>query len=201
MRTTDALPFLMIASLSLASASPLLPLTLGASLLQGVRAIAAGEPGANHPVQRRAVRRALVLSFRPEEAHIPLPPQTTGEQTLISELTASELQGFDTNTKMRTARRSSSALAAAVVARSSTVGPAADSALAQAALNAHNNLRAQHGAAPLVWDDSLASAAQDWANKCPSDLTALDQTDESDAGVFQHGGGESLGAGENLAVS
>ena len=49
----------------------------------------------------------------------------------------------------------------------------------QDVLNLHNTLRARHGASPLSWDASLASAAQEWANRC----------------VFQHSGG----GGENLA--
>ena len=43
-------------------------------------------------------------------------------------------------------------------------------------LTAHNSVREQHGAADLTWDDTLASAAQTWVNKC----------------VFEHSGG-SLG--------
>ncbi|KAL1918288.1 uncharacterized protein VTP21DRAFT_2948 [Calcarisporiella thermophila] len=33
-------------------------------------------------------------------------------------------------------------------------------------LDAHNRLRARHGAPPLTWSDSLANAAQSWANQC-----------------------------------
>ena len=40
-------------------------------------------------------------------------------------------------------------------------------------LNAHNDFRAQHGAAPLTWSDTLANAAQSWADRC----------------VFEHSGG------------
>ena len=46
----------------------------------------------------------------------------------------------------------------------------------QAYLSAHNTVRAQHGASPLTWNNTLANAAQKWANGC----------------VFQHSGG-SLG--------
>ncbi|SCV70294.1 BQ2448_1688 [Microbotryum intermedium] len=48
-------------------------------------------------------------------------------------------------------------------------------------LNEHNKFRAAHGANPLVWDDTLAKFAQDYANKC----------------VFKHSGGP---YGENLAA-
>ena len=43
-------------------------------------------------------------------------------------------------------------------------------------LSAHNTVRAQHGAAALTWDQTLADKAQTWVNKCH----------------FQHSGG-SLG--------
>ena len=33
-------------------------------------------------------------------------------------------------------------------------------------LSAHNSIRAQHGAADLTWSDTLASAAQKWADGC-----------------------------------
>ncbi|KAJ8083589.1 hypothetical protein PM082_009464 [Marasmius tenuissimus] len=51
-------------------------------------------------------------------------------------------------------------------------------------LKAHNDFRAKHGAAALTWSDTLASAAQTWANKC----------------VFQHSGGAVGPYGENLAA-
>ncbi|EJD04155.1 PR-1-like protein [Fomitiporia mediterranea MF3/22] len=54
----------------------------------------------------------------------------------------------------------------------------------QAYLNAHNNIRSQHGASPLSWNDTLAVAAQKWANGC----------------VFQHSGGKVGPFGENLAA-
>ncbi|KZT74693.1 PR-1-like protein [Daedalea quercina L-15889] len=51
-------------------------------------------------------------------------------------------------------------------------------------LNDHNTARAQYGAAPLTWNDTLAAAAQQWANGC----------------VFQHSGGTLGPYGENLAA-
>ena len=51
-------------------------------------------------------------------------------------------------------------------------------------LKAHNDERAQHGAVALTWDDTLAAAAQKWANNC----------------VFQHSGGSLGPYGENLAA-
>jgi len=40
-------------------------------------------------------------------------------------------------------------------------------------LQAHNDFRAQHGAAALTWNDNMAGSAQGWANQC----------------VFEHSGG------------
>ncbi|KAG5733257.1 Protein PRY1 [Termitomyces sp. T112] len=51
-------------------------------------------------------------------------------------------------------------------------------------LSSHNTVRAQHGAAPLTWNTTLASKAQTWANKC----------------VFKHSGGTLGPFGENLAA-
>ncbi|KAI0932293.1 hypothetical protein AcV5_004441 [Taiwanofungus camphoratus] len=51
-------------------------------------------------------------------------------------------------------------------------------------LSDHNTVRAQHGAAPLSWNGTLATAAQQWANNC----------------VFQHSGGSLGPYGENLAA-
>lgn len=54
----------------------------------------------------------------------------------------------------------------------------------QAYLTAHNTVRAQHGAVPLTYSQSLAAKAQQWANGC----------------VFQHSGGTLGPLGENLAA-
>lgn len=51
-------------------------------------------------------------------------------------------------------------------------------------LDDHNTARSQHGAAALTWNDTLAAAAQKWANGC----------------VFQHSGGTLGPYGENLAA-
>jgi len=42
------------------------------------------------------------------------------------------------------------------------------------ALTGHNSFRALHGASPLVWNDDLAAAANNWASGC----------------VFEHSGGQ-----------
>ncbi|KAJ7447493.1 CAP domain-containing protein [Mycena latifolia] len=51
-------------------------------------------------------------------------------------------------------------------------------------LNAHNTVRAKHGAVALKWNNNLAAAAQKWADKC----------------VFKHSGGTLGHFGENLAA-
>ena len=51
-------------------------------------------------------------------------------------------------------------------------------------LSTHNTVREAHGAVDLVWNDTLATAAQSWANGC----------------VFKHSGGSLGPYGENLAA-
>ncbi|KAJ6590279.1 PR-1-like protein [Mycena sp. CBHHK59/15] len=63
-------------------------------------------------------------------------------------------------------------------------GSSASDADVQAYLDAHNSVRAQHGAVNLVWDNTLAAAAQEWADRC----------------VFEHSGGQLGPFGENLAA-
>nr|QNH72469.1 toxin candidate TRINITY_DN28076_c5_g1_i4 [Pachycerianthus borealis] len=59
---------------------------------------------------------------------------------------------------------------------------------ADAALEEHNTLRAQHGAPALEWDDKLATEARDWANKMAAD------------GQMEHSSEDQRpGEGENLA--
>ncbi|KAJ7130070.1 PR-1-like protein [Mycena crocata] len=54
----------------------------------------------------------------------------------------------------------------------------------QAYLDAHNSIRAKHGAKPLVWDNNAAEKAQQWADLCKN----------------QHSGGTLGPLGENLAA-
>jgi len=44
--------------------------------------------------------------------------------------------------------------------------PGSASSDIQTFLQAHNSIRSQHGAAPLVWSDMLAEKAQQWAANC-----------------------------------
>ncbi|KAI5122586.1 hypothetical protein M0805_004802 [Coniferiporia weirii] len=69
---------------------------------------------------------------------------------------------------------------------SASLEPSADTSSSDIAtyLSTHNTVRAQHGASPLSWNDTLADAAQKWANGC----------------VFQHSGGTLGPFGENLAA-
>jgi len=67
---------------------------------------------------------------------------------------------------------------------SSSTGSKTSTSDEQAYLNGHNTVRAQHGAVALTWDDTLAAAAQKWANNCK----------------FQHSGGSLGPYGENLAA-
>jgi pathogenesis-related protein 1 len=54
----------------------------------------------------------------------------------------------------------------------------------KAYLDGHNTVRAQHGAAALVWNQTLSDKGASWASKC----------------VFQHSGGTLGPFGENLAA-
>ncbi|KAH6917211.1 PR-1-like protein [Coprinopsis sp. MPI-PUGE-AT-0042] len=51
-------------------------------------------------------------------------------------------------------------------------------------LNAHNTVRARHGARALTWGSDLEAAARNWAQRC----------------VWQHSGGAVGSYGENLAA-
>lgn len=66
----------------------------------------------------------------------------------------------------------------------SSGGGSVSAADQQRYLNAHNSVRAQHGAGALSWADDLEAAAQKWANNC----------------VFKHSGGTLGPFGENLAA-
>jgi uncharacterized protein YkwD len=50
-------------------------------------------------------------------------------------------------------------------------------------LDFHNQVRARHGAAPLVWNDGIAQHAQTWANLC----------------TLKHGSSDATSYGQNLA--
>jgi pathogenesis-related protein 1 len=50
-------------------------------------------------------------------------------------------------------------------------------------LEFHNQVRARHGAAPLVWNDGIAQHAQTWANLC----------------TLKHGSSDAASYGQNLA--
>lgn len=61
-------------------------------------------------------------------------------------------------------------------------GGSESSSYIQEALDGHNKIRAQHGASPLTWSDTVAKAAETWANKC----------------VWKHSMGATGNYGENL---
>ncbi|KAJ7225808.1 CAP domain-containing protein, partial [Mycena pura] len=63
-------------------------------------------------------------------------------------------------------------------------GSRASNADVQAYLNAHNTIRAQHGAVDVKWDNDAATKAQEWADKC----------------LNKHSGGTLGPLGENLAA-
>jgi hypothetical protein len=59
-----------------------------------------------------------------------------------------------------------SVLAVPAHVRANGNGSEASNADVQAYLNGHNSVRAQHGAVNLVWNNTLAAAAQQWADGC-----------------------------------
>ena len=74
--------------------------------------------------------------------------------------------------------------AATATANAVTIFPRTSQSDIDTYLSAHNTVREAHGAADLVWSDTLANAAQSWANGC----------------VFKHSGGSLGPYGENLAA-
>ncbi|KAF7317865.1 PR-1-like protein [Mycena kentingensis (nom. inval.)] len=71
-----------------------------------------------------------------------------------------------------------------LVLDNSGAGSGSSNPNAQQYLDAHNSVRSAHGANALVWDDKLASAAQNWAYNCK----------------FEHSQGAVGPYGENLAA-
>ena len=87
---------------------------------------------------------------------------------------------FATTTTMMMPRLATSMLSLPIILLALLAGHSAEAAASAADissyLSAHNSVRAQHGASNLVWNVTLAIAAQSWVNRCK----------------FQHSGG-SLG--------
>ena len=68
----------------------------------------------------------------------------------------------------------------------------------QAMLDAHNRLRAQHCAAPLVWSDTVARAAKTWVDKLASKGCML-QHSETNYGENISGGSSSTQTPDQVA--
>ncbi|GAA5826053.1 hypothetical protein JCM11251_000107 [Rhodosporidiobolus azoricus] len=78
--------------------------------------------------------------------------------------------------------------AAPITTTTTTTTPAAPAStnglnIRDVSVNEHNRFRALHGAGPLVWDQTLADAAQSWASRC----------------IWAHSQGAVGNYGENLA--
>jgi uncharacterized protein YkwD len=112
----------------------------------------------------------------------------------ISSTSTPQVASFSTTTSQTiSASTTSSATSASTTATSTTStntdtassnGSGASDEDVQEYLDYHNTVRAQHGASALTWNNTLAAAAQVWANKC----------------VFEHSGGTLGPYGENLAA-
>lgn len=75
-------------------------------------------------------------------------------------------------------------LTAAAATSALTIIPRTSQSDIDTYLSTHNTVREAHGAVDLVWNNTLATAAQSWANGC----------------VFEHSGGSLGPYGENLAA-
>ncbi|HET9624318.1 MAG TPA: CAP domain-containing protein [Kofleriaceae bacterium] len=71
---------------------------------------------------------------------------------------------LDFTSRTLVAAASLAAFASSAAASPAGSKPASASGDAQAFVDAHNRVRAQHCAKPLVWSDKLAQIAQRWAN-------------------------------------
>ncbi|KAH9937619.1 CAP domain-containing protein [Fomitopsis serialis] len=109
----------------------------------------------------------------PTTSEAPPPPSTTTSESSTTEAAP-------------TASASSSSEAAPTASTSPSSGSSSGTSQSDIDkyLDDHNTARSQHGAAALTWNDTLAVAAQQWANGC----------------VFQHSGGTLGPYGENLAA-
>ncbi|KAK1923511.1 CAP domain-containing protein [Papiliotrema laurentii] len=119
--------------------------------------------------------------------------KATTTSTVVSTSTA-KTASPTSSAVSRSSTPSASQVVSSVIAKSSIAAPTSSAASAatpaassisatdkDTLLKLHNDFRAQYGAAPLVWDDTVAAYAQTQANKC----------------VFAHSGGQ---YGENLAA-
>lgn len=120
----------------------------------------------------------------PELSRIGTNPNNVKRQRGVATYPATTTKASTTKASTFTKASTSTRTSTGAVALAATASPTAGS-VQQLALSAHNSFRAQHGAQPLAWNTTLASAAQTWANKC----------------VFQHSNGALGPWGENLAVS
>ncbi|RPD82630.1 PR-1-like protein [Lentinus tigrinus ALCF2SS1-7] len=131
---------------------------------------------------------AFVTSTKPATTSTTPKTTSTHETTSTPPPAPSTTQEKPTTTTPKTTQAKTTTSKQATSTQSSGNSGSSSDATSQsdidAYLQAHNSIRAQHGASPLSWSDNLASAAQGWANNC----------------VFQHSGGKLGAFGENLAA-
>lgn len=111
-------------------------------------------------------------------------PKTTTSSTTVHEVpttSSKSTQPVKTTPPPTTTTHSTSAAAPSTTPASSDNGDTSAADIS-AYLSDHNTVRAEHGANALVWNNTLADAAQTWANKC----------------IWQHSGGTLGPYGENL---
>ncbi|RDX55942.1 PR-1-like protein [Lentinus brumalis] len=133
---------------------------------------------------------AFVTSTRPRTTSTPAPPKTSTPETTSTPPPAPPTTSEKPTTTPKTTQAKTTTTKEAAPTQKASSGNSSSNSGAtsqsdiDAYLQAHNSVRAQHGASPLSWSDDLAASAQSWANNC----------------VFQHSGGKLGPFGENLAA-
>lgn len=132
-------------------------------------------------VKTRSRTRLMTTSLKKEPTHLPAssPPSSSVETTTTSKANP---PAPPPTTPTSTPSTTSSVQPSPTTSGGNGGGGSTPSSDIQAYLDAHNTLRAKHGAVALSWSDTLAKAAQTWANNC----------------VFEHSGGKVGPYGENL---
>lgn len=87
------------------------------------------------------------------------------------------------HSKSESKSKSKTTSTSTTASKTATTTSAASSSAA-VALDSHNTLRSNHAATALIWDSDLEALAKTWSDKC----------------VFEDGGGDSVGAGSNVAA-
>ena len=94
------------------------------------------------------------------------PPMHTGESAPVPENSRTLLSSKPAHTSTPVLAMIPSTTPPASTTSSSPASSPSTSSDVQDFLDTHNSFRAQYGASPLVWNDALATKAQQWASRC-----------------------------------